>query len=332
MANIPQAIGNAGRYAGEWLSNIADPQRQQFQRRQQLLRQRSLYDAQSEMSRQSALNTANIEQARIGAKADDRATFGKIATDAAAPPWMKEQAMLRMGVPADQIPRLEGLGPRQIDPAAFQPQMTPLNEADIFNKRAQGQDYLSQAANRRPRAPVAGDFAPTGFQFNPEQAVQALGGNAPEPRARNIWDFVPDAATVPVGNAMRSVGGLSPEATPKAAPTALDWSKYALDVGKAGRPEFALDFMGQPVYDNEGNRVVRRPGIDLPLANSLFNTVPNSAGFNRGDATEAFIQELMGAAPQDIQAARERMNTPIGRQQLIGDGIDPDRVRKILNF
>jgi hypothetical protein len=190
MADILQGIGNTGRFLGELAQNIADPQRQQFQRQQQLLRQKALFDAQSEFQRGSALNAANLERqeginaatieaANIKAQADRQTALGKIAGDTSLPPWMQEEAWLGLGVPADRIPRLEGLGPRQRDPAAFQQQLSPLDFSTIGRESAETANLLSQTDARRPPEPRARtkfDFFPPDFQFTGQQAAQAGGG------------------------------------------------------------------------------------------------------------------------------------------------------------
>ena len=63
-----------------------------------------------------------------------------------------------------------------MDPTGFIPQMTPLDEANIGLKGAQGLLAGAQARDSRPRASTWGDFVPEGFQFTPGQAAIAGGG------------------------------------------------------------------------------------------------------------------------------------------------------------
>lgn len=53
---IGRTLGNVGKFGGEWLMNMADPQRQQFQRQMQWQRQRDFLDQQNWLARQSVLH------------------------------------------------------------------------------------------------------------------------------------------------------------------------------------------------------------------------------------------------------------------------------------
>ncbi|MHC4621693.1 MAG: hypothetical protein ACYTEQ_28460 [Planctomycetota bacterium] len=196
--NIPRALGSAGNFAGEWLLNLADPNRKRYQQAAELARQKMLYDVQGELMKQSALNRATIDAANIKAEQDKRAKLLELAADPALPPVMREQAGLQGGLPAQAFPRFEGLGPRRIDPAGFVPQQTPLQQAQAL-------DYLSQATTRRPRASVLGDFIDPNYRLGAPAAERALAG---EPRAKNIYDFFPRGYTMTPGQATEAAGGV----------------------------------------------------------------------------------------------------------------------------
>jgi hypothetical protein len=69
MPNIPQMIGNTAKFGGEFLLNLADPNRKRLQQAAQLQRQKYLYDMQNEMLRANNALNRGIEEAEIQAGA-----------------------------------------------------------------------------------------------------------------------------------------------------------------------------------------------------------------------------------------------------------------------
>lgn len=79
MPNIPQTLGNIGKFGGEWLLNMADPQRQQFKRAMELQRQRNVTGQANWLTQQSILHRNALEmqegrQAAESAQNEARAT------------------------------------------------------------------------------------------------------------------------------------------------------------------------------------------------------------------------------------------------------------------
>ena len=232
MPNIFGALGNAGRYMGEWSMNMANPQRQQssrdFQNAMQLMKMKAILEGQQA----NALNQRALEEIRMQGERDKVIQQYNTMRDTAQPPWMREQAGRRNQYepPRVDVPGMTNLGAlalRRTDPNAFNVPMTPLQQSEISKNEAGAADLYSQASTRRPRAPDQYSFYD---ELTPLQRARALGALAPEATA----------------------GGLTPD-------QGIDNYTGILEAhSKALRGEPALDRRGNPVIGPDGQPVMMR--------------------------------------------------------------------------
>ena len=316
MVDIPQVLGNIGKTGVEWLKNMTIPEIQQAKREREWQQQQALLDRQSALTRQSVLNRGNVDVANIRAAQDEKAALLKYLQDTTQPLGLREKASYGAipGLTAEDWPREPGYGPRVIDQSKAVP-MSPLNQADIGLKGAQTAEATARAGAVRPRAWAVGDPYPVNSLMSRGEL-----SNVGQGRTGGL-SFAPPDWQPTIEQFNRMAGASAPEATPKPTPTGLDYGKFGLDVAKAQRPETALNYLGEPFQ--------RRPGIDLPLANSLFGSIPESAGLGGlrgGDATAAAIVDLRTVSPEDLQVELDYLGTPEGRRAAISRGVDPDAV------
>lgn len=210
MPDILRGIGNAAKFGGEWIQNIADPNRQKYQRATELAQQKYLYDQQNQAMRDNALNDTNIKIQQMQNEADKFQQWRELATSPNSSPFMMEQGFIGMGGEPNAVPR-DGTGPRiQPDPSFFMRPMTPLQEAEIFERQNRGFDLGQQGLMQRPLAQSKiGLQADQGFQArqtglaqrppdkiyaheqgitNQGQSAEMFGGNyhAPDTTAANM--------------------------------------------------------------------------------------------------------------------------------------------------
>jgi len=150
MPNIGNVLGGIGRGVGEFALNLANPQRQQFQHEAQMMKMKALMEAQQQQGQRSFL--MDTLQKELDARAAESEAQRQNALALAGlqqlgnqgiPGDVKASLAMRGGVPEHAIPRVprqEGYtGPdylKAFDPAAWQPQMNPLQQAQIGSLQA----------------------------------------------------------------------------------------------------------------------------------------------------------------------------------------------------
>ncbi len=306
MADIFGALGAAGRYGGEWLQNIADPRRQQYQRDAELQRQQWMLDDQTELSKQSALNAAAREQGERAAATARMQEQYKAMSNIEQPPWMRTQASERLNYQVPRVPLPEGMNPDaeyllRTDPNAWDVPMNPLQESEMFQNRMMGRNYGSLADTRRPRADT------------PEEMLRSLGTEEQQ---------------------LRGLGGLPPEATPKPQPTQLDYVRELLRATGQTVPKYGEGihgvFMQRPAVSPETinpimehlNQQAGLPGQQAGLP----GPGPGATGIP-DQATLDVLAELNAKSPREQKEYREWLQqTAEGQTFALESGIDVNRV------
>ena len=302
MPNILGALGNVGKFAGEWAMNMGDPQRQQFQRNMELQRMKYILEGQ----RDSALNRAAREEIRMQGERDKTTQQYNTMRDANLPSWARSEAAGRLDytVPPIAAPDITNPGARALlrdSPTAWDEPMSPLQMSEIDKNLAAG------IADRR----------------------------IPEPRAPNKWDIVGELSG---DQRVRAVGGLPPEATPAADPTDLDWIGEARKWAGLGRGEYGPHPFGGDPYLRKPplNQDILQPLVTHALQQGGFSSgypgATGSPGYTPpGDKTDQLIAEAR-EDPVVIRELREAIDSPLGQKNLTNLGYDVQRLKAAFGF